>query len=145
MAGIVQKWVDFKAENPKTALGLQMLPLTGQVASGLDYYDDMDNGRYDQAKMDTIGFIPGGKLVKEGKALAKMAPEVAENLMAHVRRTGGSVDDVLARQAAQGAERRAAGRSIEAAAMAADLADYNQGAVPPRLQQLYRWAQGIFE
>lgn len=68
MAGLIDGWNGWKKSNPVKAGALGMLPVTGQIAAGLDYASAMRDGNTPQAIQAAMGVMPGFKLAKGVKS-----------------------------------------------------------------------------
>ena len=56
---------------PTTKFVLDSLPVTGQIASGLDTANSMYKGDYGSAAVDALGILPGGGIAKKIRSTYK--------------------------------------------------------------------------
>jgi hypothetical protein len=71
----VELWNKFRAEQPKLAFGLSVLPVTGQVTAAIEYYDAMKRGDTADGIAAAVQFGLGGLGAKAGKTLMKLGDE----------------------------------------------------------------------
>lgn len=76
--GATQAWLDFKRDNPTAALGLSMVPVTGQITAAADLYDAQRRGDGVDAALAAAQFVPFGGVVKGVKTAAALSGPAAK-------------------------------------------------------------------
>ena len=105
---VVQMWNAFKTEQPKLALGLSVLPVTGQVTAAIEYYDAMKRGDTADGIAAAVQFGLGSLGMKAGKALMKAGDEAYTLARANLF-SGTSAEYAAKRAAALNVEKAGAG------------------------------------
>lgn len=102
-------WLQFKQDQPKLALALSVLPVTGQVTAAAEYYDAIKRGDSVDAALAAVQMLPMGGVVKG----ARLAGEAAQDL----RRADQFMDTA---RTALGPSARSQRMAVGVADMAAD-------------------------
>ena len=129
----VELWKNFKEEQPKLAFALSVLPVTGQVAAAVEYYDAMKRGDTADGIAAAVQFGAGALGAKAGKAIIKAGEEVMATARAGIGSgayLGQAGGDLSAASRLYGADKavgarqvmvgRATGSAVDAGTQAAE-------------------------